>query len=415
VNDREILHPLVEEVASLADRPHEAAKKELWARHQALQPTGKIPVCVSYEGIPGQQWDHMFGTNHLVASSPLARQIEFDLKRRVWMARNVPDDHIVWPAIIVSAVTRQVRDWGVPLDWTAPEDPLGAKQVVAPLARSIDLSRLTEPETVVDEAATARRVEEAEELTSGRLALIVRYSHMGHSPFETVVRMRGMERLLTDVIEQPGAVHALMDFVTTAILRHHLTREERGWINTLIDPSGTYHLGDFMRVNASYPAGGFQDRPPRLLDEWAYVSAQSSSGLGPAMFGEFVHQYHVRLAEPYTGQTVYYHGCECLDGKMPCIATLPNLRRFHVSPWSSVAKARDVFAGSVVLEVHCHPGKVFFTFTPEEMSREIENLVAQAEGVPMDLNLSDIHSVDGRPKTLRTWAQVAQDVAEGAS
>ncbi len=130
------------------------------------------------------------------------------------------------------------------------------------------------------------------------------------------------------------------------------------------------------------------------------------------MFAEFVHQYHVRLAQPYTGQTVYYHGCERLDEKMNCIALLPNLRRFHVSPWSSVSKAREVFAGSVVLEVHCHPGKVFFSFTPAEMRREIEGLVAQAEGVPMDLNLSDIHSIDGKPKTLRTWARVAQDVAQ---
>ncbi len=304
MNDREMLHSLVEEVAVLASGPHEAWKKELWARHQALQPAGKIPVCVSYEGIPGQQWDHMFGKNHLQTTSPLARTIEFDLKRRVWMARNVPDDHMVWPFITVAAVAERVRDWGVPLEWSAPDDALGAKQIVAPFAEGIDLARLTEPETIVDEGATARRVEEAEELTSGQLAVIVRYPHMGHSPFETVVRLRGMEQLLTDVIEQPDAVHALMDFVTTATLKHHLMREKQGWINTLVDPSGTYHVGDFMRVNASYPADGLQERPPKpqappgsafgrasrtglaagawpasrkrpcLSDEWAYVSAQ---------------------------------------------------------------------------------------------------------------------------------------------
>jgi len=412
MDDRAALQALVEEVVALAGDPREAEKKELWARHQALQPTGKVPVCVSYEGIPAPQWDFMFGENHLKTTSPLARTIEFDLKRRIWMARNVPDDHVVWPLITVGAVAERVRDWGVPLEWTAPEDTLGAKRIVAPFADGIDLPRLTEPETIVDEKATARRVAEAEELTSGQLGVIVRYPHMGHSPFETVVRLRGMGRLLVDVIEQPDGVHALMDFVTKATLKHHQRREQRGWINTLVDPSGTYHVGDFMRVNASYLAEDFSSREPRLSDEWAYVSAQSSASLGPEMFEEFVHQYHVRLAQPYTGETVYYHGCERLDEKMNCIAGLPNLRRFHVSPWSSVSKAREVFAGSVVLEVHCHPGKVFFTSTPEEMRSEIEGLVAEAEGVPMDLNLSDIHSIDGKPETLRTWARIAQDVVE---
>jgi len=410
MTDSEILAPLMDEVLSLASDPREDGKKELWARHQALEPTEKIPVCVSYEGIPREQWEFMFGRNHLRTSSPLAREIEFDLKRRIWMARNVPDDHVVWPFITVGAVTEQVRNWGVPLGWRAPDDALGAKQIVAPFADGIDLSRLAEPETVVNEQATARRMEEAAELVAEKLTVIVRYPHMGHSPFETAVRLRGMDRLLLDVIERPEAVHAMMDFVTTAVVKHHLRRGKQGWINTLADPSGRYHVGDFMRVNVSYLVEDFSSRPPKLSDEWAYVSAQSAAGLGPVMFEEFVHQYHVRLAQFYTNETVYYHGCERLNEKMRCIATLPHLRRFHVSPWSSVPKARETFRGSVVLEVHCHPGKVFFVFTPEDMRKEIEGLVAEAQGAPMDLNLSDIHSIDGKPETLRTWAEVAQDV-----
>jgi len=414
MSDRDILRPLVDEIAELASDPREAWKRELWARHQALLPTEKIPVCVSYEGIPGQQWDFMFGRDHLRTSSPLAREIEFDLKRRIWMARNVPDDHIVWPFITVQAVTEQVRDWGVPLEWHAPEEKLGAKQIVSPFADGIDMSRLTEPRAVVDMEATGRRVEEAEELVAGEVAVLPRYPHMGHSPFETVVRLRGMQRLLMDVMERPEAVHAMMEFVTAALVKHHLLREERGCVNALVDASGRYHVGDFMRVNASYLAEDFGSRPPKLSDEWAYVSAQSAAGLGPAMFEEFVHQYHTRLAHLYTNGTVYYHGCERLDEKMDCIATLPHLRRFHVSPWSSVSKARETFRGSVVLEVHCHPGKVFFAFTPEDMRSEIEDLVARAEGAPMDLNLSDIHSIDGKPDALSTWAQVAQDVVAKA-
>ncbi|MFH0939466.1 MAG: hypothetical protein V1899_09335 [Planctomycetota bacterium] len=93
-----------------------------------------------------------------------------------------------------------------------------------------------------------------------------------------------------------------------------------------------------MRHIASYLPVGFAERKPRLTDEWPYVSAQTSAGLGPKQYADFVHRYNCRLAEIYTSG-VYYHGCECLDQKLPIIATLPNLRRHHVSPWSSVAAA----------------------------------------------------------------------------
>ncbi|HET7768502.1 MAG TPA: hypothetical protein VFN74_06970 [Chloroflexota bacterium] len=413
-DDRERLKPLVEAVTARAAEPCEAAKKERWARHQALLPTDKVPVCVSYEGIPASEWDAMFGPKHLRTVTPLARSLEFDLKRRMWMAAHVPDDHIVWPFVTVSAITREERGWGVPLEWQPPDDPLGAKRIIAPFAEEVDISRLTEAVTVVDEAATALRAERAAELVGGRMPVQVRYPHMGHQPWEIVVRLRGMERLLMDVIDQPTAVHGMMALVTAAMVAHHLLREKRGWINVAPDPAGAFHAGDFMRVNASFLSPDFGTRSPRLRDEWAYVSAQSAAGLGPAMFEEFVHQYNARLAAPYTDGTVYYHGCERLDHKLDSLVRLPNLRRLHVSPWSTVAAAREKTDGRVVLEVHAHPGKVLFGLSPQEMRAELDELVAAAEGVPIDLNLSDINTVNGTPETLRIWAEMAQEAATHA-
>ena len=76
-SDMNALRPLVERVLALAHEPDQERRKELWARHQALQPTPKIPVCVTYEGIPAPQWDLMFGEGHLKCLDPLARGLEF--------------------------------------------------------------------------------------------------------------------------------------------------------------------------------------------------------------------------------------------------------------------------------------------------------------------------------------------------
>jgi hypothetical protein len=411
VTDKEILKPLVDRVLALSSRQREQYKKELWARFNALQPVGKIPVCVTFEGIPAPQWDLMFGPNHLRCRGSLARQVEFDLKKRTWAAAHIPDDHVLWPAAFIPAAAAPY-DWGVPLQWHSPEDPLGAKQIVAPFADGIDLSKLRQPLTRVDEGATKFRVEEVSELVGGRLPVHARYPRLTDAPFDTAVEMRGLQNALLDTCDAPDQLLGLMEFVTNAIIADHRHREECGWINAPADPSGKYQMIPIWRHICGYLPEGFAGRKPQVADEWAYISAQTSSGLGPQAYERFVNVYNCRIAELYTNKTVYYHGCERLDQKLDSIARMPNLRRYHVSPWSSVKLAAKKFQGSVALEVHVHPTEVMFNASREQMRDEISRLVKEAEGHPMCLNLSDIHSLAGNPATLKYWAQEAQEVVE---
>ncbi len=409
-SDQAILRPLVDRLLVLAARPGEAEKKALWADHQALRPVPKIPVCVYYEGIPGPQWRFMFGEDFLRCQAPLARSIEFDLRRSIWMAENVPDDHIVWPSIIISAPCVETRGWGVAIGWERPDDELGAKSYKAPFADGIDVKRLTAPRFDFDSAAVSAAIDLARELTGGRLIVFAQYRKMGHAPFDTATAMRGMQDLLMDTIAAPDEVAALMDFLTTAEVAYDKRREAHGWLNIFPEDEGQYQRVGF-RVHCAHLAADFAQRGPRLEDEWAYLSAQTSAGLGLAQYAAFVHPYTTREAELFTGSTVYYHGCECLDEKLEVLAELPNLRRFHVSPWSSIEKARDRFQGRVVLEVHDHPGKVFFGASEDDIRRGLRKLIEQADGHPMDFNISDIHSFDGRPELLTAWARIAQEEA----
>ncbi len=179
-----------------------------------------------------------------------------------------------------------------------------------------------------------------------------------------------------------------------------------------IDPSNKYLMVTVPRHICSYLPQDLATRKPGIRDEWAYISAQTSSGFGPEMYEKFVNPYNCRIAELYSNGTVYYHGCECLDGKLDSIARIPNLRRHHVSPWSSLKKAVEKFQGRVALEVHVHPTEVIFNASREEMRDEVARLIKEAQGHPMCLNLSDIHSLAGNPATLKYWAQAAQEVIE---
>jgi hypothetical protein len=410
-DDRDILEPLVDRILEASALPVQGERKRLWADHQALRPTPKIPVTVYYEGIPTPQWDAMLGPGALQCRGELARSIELDLRRVLWMSDNVPDDHIVWPSVVVDAMKAAAEDWGVPLAWEGSQagvdNVLEARRIVAPFADGIALDRLRFKDVEVDATLTESRRQAARELVAGRLAVHVRWPDLGHSPFDIAARMCGLENLLIACAESPGLVAELMDVLSRSFVAHHERRAAEGRINCFRE--GEYAAVGF-RVHCWRP--GAPSGRATLADEWAYVSAQTSSGLGPRQYEELVQPSNEQLAAPFMKQTVYYHGCECLDAKAAAISRTPNLRRFHVSPWSSLEAAKRQFGGSVACEVHANPSEVFFGATREDMGRRLRELVEAGDGIPMDLNLSDIHSVGGQPELLAVWAREAQAAAK---
>ena len=323
LDDKSILKPLVDQILNLAASQIMEERKKLWADHQALKPTEKTPVCVWYEYMPEPQWELVLGRGYLKCRSELAREIEGNLRKRLWAAEQVPDDHIVWPGLSVSATVSRAVDWGVHFTMSGSDeqvdDPLEAKRFVPAFSDGIEPRRLHFEDWRIEEAATSRSVEDARELTDDRLQVSVYYPDLGFSPFDHAVRMRGLEPLMLDLIDEPERVHELMDLITSAFERHHRHREQRGWLNVVPSPDGRYTQVGF-RVHCCHVPSDFNPLNPLLRHEWAYISAQTSSGLGPDMFAEFVHPYNIRLASRFSNQTVYYHGCEKLDHKLEVLA-----------------------------------------------------------------------------------------------
>lgn len=413
-NDTEILRPLVDRLIELSALPEQEIKKKLWADHQALRPVPRMPVCVYYEGIPSQHWKLMLGEDHVRCEDSLARTVEQDLRKRIWMAENVPDDHIVWPSIVVSYPAKHVQGWGVDLGWHSSGAALGAKGYDPPFKDKIDLSRLTTPRVQFDDDAGADLMEKASELVEGRLTVFPRYADISFAPFDVATHMRGMQGLLLDCALAPDDVAGLVDFVAAAQEQHLERREREGRINCHHHPGTRYQQVGF-RVHCADVEEGFEGRKPLLRDEWVYLSAQTSAGLGPPQYAKLVQPFTERHARYFTDQTVYYHACECLDHKMDVIAGLSNLRRYHVSPWSNLGLAVEKFQGQMVLEAHDHPGETFFCATKDEMRQRIRSLFEQSQGHPMDVNISDIHSFNDDPALLTQWAQLAREESERAA
>ncbi len=129
------------------------------------------------------------------------------------------------------------------------------------------------------------------------------------------------------------------------------------------------------------------------------------------MYEEFVQPYHERMARVISENRIYYHGCEDLTKKISIIRQLPNLRRFHISPWTNLKVAAEELGRDFVLEVVVHPDTLHVQ-TEREMRDWLTRTMDIAGDNILDLNLGEIETTFGDPTVLSKWATIAQDVTE---
>jgi hypothetical protein len=401
----EPLKDLAARVAAACADPRYNRRKRLWhAQNGLLQKGEKVPchVHLFLSGEIEPQWKELIQPDEIVCTDPFERSLEIQLRKRLYKHERIADDDVILPYVLVPVEMRsQGPLWGVPTEKHKSDDPDGAWKGIAPFDEEIDLSRLRAPRFDVDLGRTAANVERARELLGERIEVIP-WRYIPLDTFDMLVRLRGAEKLMMDVIDQPERVHAMTRFVVEATVAWHRQREAAGFC----DPRPTW-----LRCRSHYeelerPEGGAW----KLDQEWAFVSAQTSMGLSPAMFEEFCHAYHQQHAAEHGPHRVYYHGCECLDQRMDIIRSLVNLRRFHVSPWTSLQQAARTFGKTCVLECHVHPAETLMNPKPQYMRDSIRRILDAAGDCIIDINLSDIHTVNGHPESLRQWAEIAQEL-----
>jgi hypothetical protein len=267
---------LVDRVAEAVADPVYAARKEMWTRHNRLEKVPKAPVCVFLGGGYSVAWQELIPPDELVATEPLARSIELQLRQKLFVHDHIPDDEALLPTIWVSPVRprRQGNLWGISTQRRRTDDPRGAYKVEPVVADEADLARLSPPRYEVDGDATRALLERATELVRGRLPVKLATDELAASPSETVVSLMGIEAVLYGVVDRPEFIHRMMDFVTDGYLAYHRQREAAGGV----DAEATW------RSRVHYEQLPPPADPHRLASSWAYVSAQSLCGLSPAMY-----------------------------------------------------------------------------------------------------------------------------------
>ncbi len=402
-----IINQLVAEVLAAAADPKYARLKDMWTRHNRLRKVGPLPVSVHLHRGYTETWKELIPPAELVSSDPLARDVELQLRQKLFRHYHLPDDEVLLPTIWLDPVRPAGgpdRLWGVPLEHVDTHDPKGAYAFQPAVRDEADLARLRYPAYEIDADKTDELVTRVRELMDDRLPVKLSANELSAVPGEDLVKFLGWENYLFYFIEKPAFVHRLMDFLTEGFLAYQQDREAKGGVEA----------EDTWKFRTHYEELGPDEPPDRLRSCWLYVAAQSTGTISPAMYAEFVQPYNERLVGLYGEWRIYYHGCEDLTPKLDIIAKLPGLRRFDVSAWTDLAACVRKFERRVVLEVQVHPGKTILEEDPAEWRRELRRLVDLAGDCVADLNLADVQTVKGDRTLLGRWAQMARDVAAGA-
>ncbi|NOY81362.1 MAG: hypothetical protein GXP31_10205 [Kiritimatiellaeota bacterium] len=409
-HDIVVLRDLVRRYAEVAADPIQDKRRELWRRHNSLEP-GPTPVLVRFGG--WNMWcREVFGDDALECRDPFFRQWERRLRTDLFHA-GIGDDFIFEPWITVPAVHTAGGGlhgglWGVPAHQTRPDTPFGAWKGDPPIKDWSDMARMHAPEHGIDEEATRRMVERLGNAVGDLIEIDVNRGPVligfAGDISTTIASLRGLDRLMIDMYEAPERLHRLLAFMRDGILRNQQQAEDAGHFSL------TNHQNQSMPYCRDLEDPKPNAAPRRRKELWGFFAAQEYTVVGPDQHEEFLFRYQLPIMQQF-GLT-HYGCCEDLTRKIEMLRAARNLRSVGVAPLADPCRCAEQLGPNYVMSWRPNPTDMVCGAFDETRIRRIlrEGLsAAHANNARIHLLLKDIENVEGEPDRLRRWTHIARD------
>ena len=404
--DREILRRFAGRVAELAARPIEAEKRDLWYRHNALEPTRPVIFCDPEGG-----WREIIPADAFECEAELARHWELILRREVFWGESMGDDRVAEPHF---DVYHQARDSGFGVDEIRVPSPdaLGAYRIEAALASYADLGKLRQPQVTVDHDATERRLALAHEVFDGLLTVRLQGSWwwslgMTHD----AIRMRGIEQYMLDMYDDPQGLHRLMAFLRDCNLAKIDSLEQQNLLS--LNNADAYVGSGGFGYTHELPQSDFDGTHVRAMDMWGFCESQETVSVSPALFEEFVFQYQLPIMARFGLNC--YGCCEPLDKRWHVIRRSPRLRRVSVSAWASLADMAEHLGAGYIYSMKPNPADLAVPQLDEERIRaQLRRAFEVTRGCRVEAIMKDCHTIGGNPQNAVSWCRIAREEADRA-
>ena len=403
--DRDILRRLAGRLAELAARPEQQEKRDLWYRHNALEPTRPVIFCDPENG-----WNEIIPASQLQCQGDLARGWEMGLRKEIFWGESMGDDKVVDAVLNVRHVFTET-DWGMQ-QTIHKVDPLGAYCWDAPLTDWKDLDRLHFPAITLDPEGSESLLDLARRTFQGLLTVrrkTVWWWSLGMT--WTLINLRGLTQVMMDMYDYPRQLHRLM-----ALLRDgHLARLDFLESSNLLslNNDNSYVGSGGFGFSRELPRKDFAGRV-RTIDLWGFGESQETVQVSPEMFEEFVFPYQLPLLERFGLNC--YGCCEPLHTRWHVVKRFPRLRRVSVSAWADLEKMAGQLGAGYVFSYKPNPADLARPRLDAERIRAgLRRAIEITRGCRLEIVMKDNHTLGGNPRNATDWCRMAMEEARRAS
>ncbi|MBN1687121.1 MAG: hypothetical protein JW852_10725, partial [Spirochaetales bacterium] len=95
---------LVERVEEAAADPVYAQRKLMYTRHNRLEKVEKVPVGVHLHRGYRLVWQELIPPETIISHDPLERDIELQLRQKLYRHDHIPDDEVLLPTVWIDPV-----------------------------------------------------------------------------------------------------------------------------------------------------------------------------------------------------------------------------------------------------------------------------------------------------------------------
>lgn len=399
-DDRSILRSLAEAVREIAADPANNEEKiAQWKRHTGLR--GERPMVFVF---PDGSWPELLPWDSLQCTNPAARNVEYELRKRLIRHRYIRDDVPITADVEVPKAIRNTM-WGIDPQRTYPGGN-GAFHMVSIIDKPSDWKQLSAPVVTHDE----RQSQADYDYIADAIGDLVPVSLVGRKKFSFHLMhwycdYRGLDNMLYDLYDEPEMVHEVMRFFTDGMKSMLRQYEEQNLIS--LNNDCTFHYTGGVGYTDDLPSPWFDPDHVRLCDIWGAAEAQEFAQVSPEMHEEFVLQYERELLEPFGLNG--YGCCDDLSGKLDGVLKIRNLRRVAVCPWADIAKFTPVLGKNYIMTWKPKPMTLAETeFRPEIVRAELEDGIRKARGGILELVLRDTHTCRNDPERFGQWVDIAR-------
>lgn len=399
--DIRVLRGLLHRKHELAHEPIMAERRVLWTEHAALNSARPMVLAET-----GGVLDELIPLSTLACREEWARSMERSLREQIFRAEQVQDDWVLTPFIDYQWIV-DLGGYGVEAELVRGhnEGKLGSYHWDPPI-RDLDrdFDRLQFRSFSVDRERTLLWKAHLEEHFGDIMPLRRRGSYWWTSGLTwTAINLVGLEPFMLAMHDNPRGLHRLMAFLRDDFLQLMDWVESEGLLsaNNEDDYVGSGSIG----YSRELPGG---DSPAKLSGLWGLSESQETVGVSPRMFEEFVFPYQEPVARRFG--MLYYGCCEPIHKRIRMIRRLPNLRRVSVSPWcDQEVMVNELGAGCI----HCRkPNPTLIstdTFDENAIRADLRRTLEICRGVPLELVMKDVHTLNDQPQRLGRWVQLARE------